>query len=163
LVYDYNFDSGKNSVLFYSTTGNTNISAMDLNLSVAGSSVEVTKIISVAGNDVLVNFNYVDQNSLNEKHESFQITSTAANTITIRFSEELNDVIEIHLGSFNGKINAVWVWNKSFSQHKIDLAFKPEMTAIDVNSDFRAFLDVDLNYSQTDLNSNSLIELKQFS
>jgi hypothetical protein len=163
LRYDYNFDDGKNSVLFYSETGNTKITAMDLNLTVQGSSVDVSKVISPMDFDVTVNFNYVDQNALNETHESFQITSTAENIITIRFSDDLRDVIEIRIGTFNGKNNAVWVWNRSFNQNKINLSFKPVMTGIDVNSSFRGFLDVDLNYFQTDLNSNSLIELKQFS
>jgi len=162
LVYDYNFDAGKNSVFFYSTTGNTNISEMDLNLNVTGSSVFVSKPLLSLNPDVTVNFNYIDQNALNEKHEIRELDSSLDNTITIRFSDDLSDVIEIHLGNVNGKINAVWVWNKSLSQNKINLVFKPVMNAIDVNSSFNAFLYADLNYFQTDLNSNDLIELKQF-
>ena len=88
--------------------------------------------------------------------------SSFDNTIIIRFSDNLNDVIEIHLGSFEGKINAVKVWNKTLSEKQTLVEFKPEMP-FDLNSSLIVFVDLDLNYNQETLKCNSLIELKQVS
>ncbi|MFH1695071.1 MAG: hypothetical protein ABH850_01410 [Candidatus Micrarchaeota archaeon] len=163
LEYDYNFDSGKNSVVFYSTNGNTDIGLMDLNLNVSGSSVYVSDFLFPPNPDVTVNFNYVDGNALNEKHETLLVNSGLDYPITIRFSDDAEDIIEIHLGSFDAKTNAVKVWNRTLNENKISLGLKTVMPAIDFNSGFKAFVVMDLNYMQTDINSDSLIELKQFS
>lgn len=162
LVYEYGFNSGS-SVYFYAENGDTNISSMDLNLNVEGSSVSVSFPADSLTPNLSVNFNYVDQNALNETHENLQLGSSLDNVILISFSDTPNDEIEIHIGSFDGKINAMQILNKTSNQEKINLVFKAIMNALDLNSGFNAFVDADLNYIQTDLNSNGLIELKQFS
>ena len=163
LNYDYVFGSGGDYVLFYADGIDTNINSMDLNLNVIGSSVEVTKPVFASVPNINVNFNYIDQNALNEKHEILQLNSAQDNVIKIRFSDNLNDIIEIQIGSFDSTINGIKVWNKTIQQKIIGLGFKPKMDSINPDSSFRAFLDADLIYSQTDLNSNSLLELKQLS
>ncbi len=162
LNYEYEFDAEETSVFFHAGNKDTNLSSMDLNLTVQGSSVEVTETLDTSNPDLTVNFNYVDENILNEKHETLQINSGFDNVITARFSENPKDIIEIHIGTFSNKVNALRVLNKTSSQQEIDFSFKGEMNPLNADVSFKAFLDAELNYNQTDLNSNSLLELKGF-
>jgi len=159
LVYEYGFGA-ESSAEFFSENGNSNMSLIDLNLNINASSVEVTETLFSLNPDLTVNLNYIDLNSLNEKHQILLIDSSQNNVITARFSDNLNDVIEIHLGSFEGKNNALKVWNRTSGQNKISLEFRAVMPELDLNSGLKVFADIDLNYLQTDLNSYSLIELK---
>ncbi|MFH1663273.1 MAG: hypothetical protein ABH986_00390 [archaeon] len=162
LVYEYGFGAGS-SAEFFAENRNTNAVSIDLNLNVNASSIQVNETLFTSSPDLTVNFNYSDLNSLNEKHEILQVNSLSDNVIVIRFSGSAEDVIEIHFGSFEGKINAVRVWNKTFGQKKTLLALKAVMPQLDLNSGLKVFADIDLNYFQQDLNSSSLIELKKFS
>jgi hypothetical protein len=164
LVYEYNLNKGKNSVVFYALNGDTNILWMDLNLNVQGNATWISRPVPVLNPDVVVNFNYVDENALNERHEVRLIDSSIDNKITIRFSDNAKDTIEIHLGSFDGKKNAVKVLNQTFNQEKALLSFKAVMPSIDFNAGLKAFVDdLTLEYKQTGLKSNSLIEIRQLS
>lgn len=162
LIYEYDFTPNNNSVFFYAL-GNTNTISMDLNLAVSGNSVSVLTPSNSLTPDLTVNFNYIDGNALNETHQTILMDSSAENTIEIIFSADNNDKIKITLGTFNGKINTMLTENKTFNQNKINFSFKAVMPAIDFNSSLKLYSDIDLNYTQTDLNSDSLMELKQFS
>ncbi len=162
LVYEYDFTPNKNSVFFYAL-GDTNMTSMDLNLTVSGSSVSVSRPLNALNPDLIVNFNYIDGNALNEKHEILLMDSTLKNKIEIIFSADGDDKIKINIGTFKGKNNAMLIENETINQNKINLSFKSIMPAIDFNSSLKLYADIDLNYIQTDLNSNSLMELKQFS
>ncbi len=161
LIYEYNFN--ENSIEFYAENTDTNLVSADLNLTVHGTSTEVILPIQSTEHNLIINFNYVDENTLNETHKNLKLDSRINNIIRIRFSNELNDEIEINLGRIQGKINAVKVWNKTLMEYPVLLELKTETTGLNVENKLNIFADLDLNYSQTDFNSNSLIELNQFS
>jgi len=160
LIYEFH---SNNYVLFHAKNKDTNINSIELNLNAEGSSIKVFLPAESLAGDINLKFNYADQNTLNETHSSLQLNSSLDNVILISFSESAGDEIEIHIGSFEGKINAVKIWNKTLNQNQINLVFKAVMDGININSNFNAFIDADLNYFQSDLNSNGLAGLNGFS
>ena len=161
LVYEYDFE-GK-FILFYAVNKDTNMFTADINITSKGNATGVTEKLFTANPNLTINFNYSDQNASNEKHEILNISSRSDNVILISFSGNADDVIEIHLGRFEGKRNAVKVWNRTLNETEMLLEFRPVMQGLSTGIPFRAFIDADLNYSQADLNSDSLTELTQLS
>ncbi len=157
LVYEYLNNTGKESIQFYSLNGNTDMNSVDLNIEVKGSSVYVSRNTNAVNADLILNFNYLDENSLNEKHEIIGLDSSIDNIITVRFSQNPEDTIEIHLGSFDGKTNAMTITNKTVNQNKTTVGFTARIPQ-EIYS-IKAFAGIDLNYSQVDLNSDSQIEI----
>ncbi len=153
LQYNYSYKD-INAVQFYLPAGNTNIAAIDLNVSINAASISVTpwEWQDETG-DINVNLHYVDRNSSNAITHYGKLDSTVNNEYTFTFPGGAGSSFTINIGNIDGNLKAVRLTN-SIDDGNVQAGVWLKVLAPSPESPLRAFYNADLNFSQADVNIN---------
>jgi len=151
LQYDYSY-SDDNIVQLYVPGGNTNISVIDLNVSIDALSVGAVPWTwqDVTG-DINVNLHYVDRNSLYSVTHYGKLDSSANNQYTIAFSGAGGDSFTINIGNIDGNLKAVRL-TESIDTAGARASVWMKVRVPSPAGELKAYYNADLNFAQADVN-----------